>query len=150
MLSDQNPMKNPVIAAKALAKTLRQKVSKFEADFRHWSESQNLPLAHTGAGVIWVARKCPDFRVKDQKKAVELTQNMVFIQNVGNSNRTLESYANPRISHYEKAKWRCLVVFMKHSQTIPTELKSVIEDYASPESNWSGVWHYDQLIRFEK
>ncbi len=152
MLSDRNPMKNPDTVRRVLSQVLSHKTSAFEKNFRDWSQAQNLPLVHTGTGVMWIARRNPDFRVLDQKKAVELTQQMVFIPNKTKEEmtRTIENYGVPTICHYQKRKWQCLVVFLRRSQTMTAQLRAVIENYSLPESVWSGVWSYDRLIPFAK
>jgi len=130
-----------------MEKILSHKISAFEKSFWEWLQVNSLPLTHTGQGTIWINRRNPDFRVNGQKKAVELSQQMVFTPKLGTFLRTVESYGLPTIQHYEKHRWRCLVVFQKRGQEFSNQLKNAILDFSSDQSNWSGVWNYDQLIR---
>jgi hypothetical protein len=149
MLSAANPMKNPAVHQAAMAKQLARTTSKNEAHFRDWALGLGLPVTHQGDGSLWVGRRNPDFRVTGQHKVIEVTQSACF--NNGLRVRTIEGYANPTIAHYESKKWRCLVVFKRdHRCAIPSALARVTEDFASPDSNWSGVWHFDRLIRFDE
>lgn len=148
MLSGANPMKDPEIARKSFEARAATGVwtSKFELRFKNWADENGLPLAHTGKAKVWIAQRNPDFRVIGQKKCIELTQEMVFRH--GQILRDVESYGVPSVKHYTSHRWQCLVIFLKATQRRTVELLEVIRDFASPESNWSGVWNYDRLIRY--
>jgi len=144
MLSDRNPMRNPATHRKALAKTLRLRVSKTEIKFGAWAKARGLPLKHTGGALMWIGRRNPDFRVIGKKKCVEVTQKECFAG--GRKPRTLEGYALPTIRHYEGKGWKCLVVYVKdHRCALPTRLAETLTRFAA--SDWSGVWLYDRLIQ---
>lgn len=144
MESDQNPMKDPVIRDRIFRKILTRQTSAFELRFHVWALNMGIGLIHTGQGLIWISRRNPDFRVSEQKKAVELTQKGCFIGK--RIPRNPENYGRPTISHYKKHGWNCLVVFLRHMQTPPDGLKNALINYSLPESNWSGIWFYDKLI----
>jgi hypothetical protein len=148
MLSDQNPMKDPETHRRAMAKILNRELSKNEIHFRDWAMTHGLPLEHV-SGTVWIGRATPDFRVTSQKKCVEVSQNAVFIGRL--VRRTARTYGIERIRQMLAKGWRCLVVFKKcHRSTIPAALIPILLDFASPESNWSGVWNYDRLLLFDE
>lgn len=149
MLSDQNPMRDPAIHKAAMAKVLARVTSKSELHFRDWAIENGLLLTHCGDGTLWVGRRNPDFRVPGQKKVIEITMKECFAG--GKKVRTAQGYGLHSISHYKSKNWNCLVVFKKdHRCSIPTKLVTVLKDFLSPVSNWSGVWNYDRLIPFEE
>jgi len=147
MMGDGNPMRNPQVAMKVATKNLLARgTSKYEDAFWQWVIENNLPIEKTSTGEMWIGRRNPDFRVPNQKKCIELTQNMCFI-GYERRIRTMDSYAIPSIQHYNSKGWNCLVIYGRSKQRFKMELAQVILDYASPESNWSGVWNYKELIR---
>jgi hypothetical protein len=149
MDSDQNPMRNPETHRAALAKTLSRAMSKNEAHFLAWAAERCLPIKSTGDGSFWIGRRNPDARVIDQRKVIEVTQRECFIGE--RKPRTVEGYGLESLRHYEGKGWRCLVVFKKdHRCVIPPALEPVIRDFVSQDSNWSGVWYFDRLIRLDE
>ena len=147
MLSSANPMKDKEIAKRTLSKTLTQVSSKFELNFLELLRSNNMDIVHTGQGTLWIGRRNPDFRVKEQKKVIELTQGTVFTPALGNVVRTLDNYGLPTIKHYMTSGWECLVVFLNRRHTVPPGLVDALTGYSLKESSWSGIWDFDQLIR---
>jgi hypothetical protein len=145
MSSDRNPMRDPAKYQAAMAKTLSRVQSKNETHFFAWAASLGIELSRTGDGSFWIGRRNPDARIPGQRKLLEITQKECFIGK--RKPRTVDGYALPTIRHYQSKGWQCLVIFKgDHRSSIPAALEAVIRDYASPESNWSGVWHFDQLI----
>lgn len=150
MNSDQNPMKNPEIYQKTIEKILSHQKPKTEIHFENWLlENYIENIEVTSNAKIWISKKNPDYRIKFQKKAIELTMKEVFIGE--KINRSIERYAIPVIMHYIKHGWNCLVIYTKgHTSTIPSELKNILIDYQCEESNWSGIWYYDRLLKLEE
>jgi len=148
MLSDANPMKSQATHRAAMAKTLSRKQSKNEIHFFSWTEKNMFDcIKQTGAGTFWIGRRNPDARIIGQRKVLEVTQKECFVGR--RKIRTLDGYGQESIRHYLSKGWQCLVVFKKdHRSRIPEALKAVLTDYASPESNWSGVWHFNRLVLF--
>lgn len=102
-----NPMKNPVIVAKAMSKVLKHgKQSKLEAWFETLCREQGLPVWFTGRGDYWVSGRNPDFKVHGRKLVIEVTDG--YCRNA--ERRTVENYALPTIRHYRKHGHECLVV----------------------------------------
>lgn len=146
MLSDLNPMRDPLKHQQVTARFLDRHTSKMESNFRQWASESGLPLEHSGSGTLWIGRHNPDFRVVGQKKVLELTQKECFVG--FRKSRNIPSYAIPTIGHYEAKGWKCLVVFMK-DRARPTEaLKAKILDFTSKGNRWSGVWNYGQFVPF--
>jgi hypothetical protein len=78
---------------------------------------------------------------------IEVTQKECFTNQ--RKKRTAADYGMDTIRHYRSKGWECLVVFKRdHRCIIPESLLEVIRDFVSPESNWSGVWNYSELIPF--
>jgi hypothetical protein len=146
-----NPMKDPSIAARARrSREMVRSPSKIELRFRNFAKVHSLPISFRGNGRLWINRKNPDFRVLKQKKVIEITSNGIF--NGGSiQRRNPANYGIPMAAHYRRSGWACLVIFCPadHRKRIPTKLSTILEDFASPNSQWSGVWHFDRLIRFD-
>jgi len=126
--------------------------SKNELHFLEWAQAHSLSLAHTGARPwdLRIGRRIPDFRVLDQQKVVEVAQKMCFNDGAMEV-RTPDGYGREKIAHYRSNGWACLVVFKRgHRSAIPPDLETVIRNFTSPGSSWSGVWHYDRLIPYEE
>lgn len=147
MLSPANPMKNLATYRAAMQRTLSRQTSKNELHFKAWCEARALPIQHRGDGSLWVGKRNPDFLVAGQRKVIEVTQKECFAGR--RKARSAADYGMETIRHYRSKGWECLVVFKRdHRCTIPEALLPVIQDFASPESSWSGVWNYDALIPF--
>lgn len=146
MKSDRNPMKDDVIRNDVLQRVLSRVRSKNEQHFEDWAKANGMELSAVGGGTFWIGRRNPDFRVPGQKKVIEVTQRTCFAG--GQRVRTVETYGAPTISHYSSKGWSCLVIFKRdHRCIIPSSLIPVLNDYLSKESNWSGIWNFDRLIR---
>lgn len=146
MLSDANPMRNPEISAAVMSRLLGRVRSKSEAQFEQWAIENNVTLAPTGDGRFWIGRRNPDFRVPQQRKVIEVTEAQCFVG--GRRPRTLTGYALPTIAHYASKGWLTLVVYKRDYRCmIPAALLPVLRSFVSPESNWSGVWHFDRLLQ---
>jgi hypothetical protein len=146
MRSGRNPMRSAAVRQKVMEKVigyLRQ--SKFEKRMEDCFTRMELPVIYTGSGerVFWIGRKVPDFRVTGQKKIIEVTQRGVF--NSRFVPRTLTGYARPLIRHYLRSGWQCLVIFFE-GRSLPQDLSSLVQQFVSPDSNWSGAWHFGQFL----
>lgn len=149
MLSDANPMKNEATHRAALMKTMsRSEPSKNEVHFMRWLETRGTALEFTGLGGLWIGRRNPDFRVPGQKKLIEVTQRECFTNQ--RKARTVDHYGTQAVRHYLSKGWQVLVIWKKdHRCLIPEQLADVIRHFVSPESIWSGAWHYDRLLTFD-
>lgn len=145
----RNPMFDPKVAAKAnRTRMLAESPTKVELRFSKWTKANGLPISFRGNGKLWINRRNPDFRVIEQKKAIEITTTGIF--NGGSVEmRTAETYGAKAVSHYTASGWACLVIFCSpdHRHRLPAALLPVVIDFCSRGSNWSGVWNYDRLIR---
>lgn len=149
MLSANNPMKNAATHRAALIKAMsRSQPSKNEAHFMAWLQARGITLEFTGLGGLWVGRRNPDFRVPGQKKLIEVTQRECFTNQ--RKPRTVDEYGAQTARHYLSKGWQVLVIWKKdHRCLIPEPLADVIRRFVSPESLWTGAWHYDRLLTFD-
>lgn len=136
--------------AKKAARTrgLAMSPTKVELRFSAWAKTNKLPVSFRGTGKLWINRRNPDFRIVAQKKVIEITTNGIFNGGAVEP-RSAEDYGAASVAHYSASGWQCLVVFCHedHRKRLPKELLSVVSDFASPASSWSGVWSFDRLIR---
>lgn len=144
----RNPMFDPAVAKRAArTRGLAASPTKLELRFSLWVKLHKLPISFRGTGKLWINRRNPDFRIVGQKKAIEITTVGIF--NGGSvEQRDAAGYGLQAINHYSASGWQCLVVFchQDHRRKLPESLLPVVQDFASPGSNWSGVWNYDRLI----
>lgn len=147
MLSADNPMRNRAVYRAAMIRVLSRQKPKNEEHFEGWLRKQGIVLSVTADGSFWIGHRNPDYRVPGQRKVLELTQKECFIGE--RRKRTPEGYGVECITHYRNKGWECLVIFKRdHRCVIPSKLKDVLLEYMSPESRWSGVWNFDELIPF--
>ncbi len=145
-----NPMKRPEIAEKARrSMCLAVSPSKTEMRFLEWVQSLSLPVEFVGDGKLWVNRKNPDFRVPNQGKVIELSQDGIF-NGKAVEDRTAAGYGLDKVRHYRKAKWQCMVIFVKHRQALTDELAGAIRRFAALGTLISGVWNFDHLLLFDE
>jgi hypothetical protein len=121
---NNNPMKNPEIMKKSFEGRGDRK-SKVEEKFERLIEKYNLPIVYTGLGSLWLGNKNPDFKVLNQKKCIEIAISDFPYREEEN----YQEYAKSRISHFNKCKWDCLVIFLdleKDEQKLVNKIKGFI------------------------
>lgn len=149
MLGPDNPMKDKETAFRVIAKILDRKgSSKSEDQFKQYVDDRGIVLEFVGNGVLWLGRLNPDFRVPGQKKVIETTEKACFRDRI--IHRAPDDYGLERIRRCIAKGWRCLVVFKgNYHQKIPEQLAEVLRNYSLPESQWCGVWHFDNLLVYD-
>jgi hypothetical protein len=150
-MRENNPMFDPEIAQRANTKRMLAELpSKVELRFSRWTKEHQLPISFRGNGLLWINRRNPDFRVLEQKKVIEITTSAVY-DGMEKVDRTAANYGLNTVAHYTKSQWQCLVIFCPadHRHRLPATLLPVVINYCLRESNWSGIWDYSELIRFD-
>lgn len=98
LFKTNNPMKNPIIAAKTIFNRYNGEPSKYEKIFISIVKKYNFPYEYTGNGKLIVLGKCPDFKHCSENKLIELVDNR-------NLKRTMV-----KKELFERNGWKCLII----------------------------------------
>lgn len=144
MLSERNPMKDPVIAQSVHRRNLRDKEpNKTEAWFMEMAKPIMPNLEFCGNGTIWFGRQNPDFFLRGENKVIEVCQD-TFFNNGRPGHRTINGYGLPRTADYAKHGIACLVVFLPSKKPkVPNGLRTALWWFAG--EGRSGVWRGDEF-----
>jgi hypothetical protein len=138
----RNPMFDLDTREKSLSQTRQHlQASQLEQWFGRFCIREAFPVWYTGTGEFWVKARNPDFKIHDRKLVIEVTDGY----NRTPERRTVESYAEPTIRHYQKHGFECLVVMLparrqNRTTTLQASLACAMRTFLS--DGQSMVWNF--------